>query len=101
MTDLKVVVLVCSKWREIGETQGAKTTASASLLSSSTVCVNTGNLSLMPEILSRRRMEALMISQEKCKTFQEICLDCLNNCIYVSWGCGSSHSLVVFEFTDE
>ena len=44
--------LVCSKWLEIGETQGAMTTASVSLLSPSTVCVNTGNMNTADLFLS-------------------------------------------------
>ena len=47
--DLRNVVLVCSAWREIGETQ--------SLWSSLSLCVNTGNLRVIPEILSSGRME--------------------------------------------
>ena len=49
--DLRNVVLVCSAWREIGETP--------SLWSSLSLCVNTGNMRVIPEILSSGRMEGL------------------------------------------
>ena len=49
--DLKIVMLVCRRWREIGEIQR--------LWSSFPVIVNTRNMSLIPEILSMRRMQGL------------------------------------------
>merc|ERR1712237_97986 len=49
--DLRKVVLVSRRWKEIGETQR--------LWSSLPVIVNTGNMSVMPEILSSRRMQEL------------------------------------------
>ena len=49
--DLKIVMLVCRRWREIGEIQR--------LWSSLPVIVNRRNISLMPEILSTRRMLGL------------------------------------------
>jgi len=49
--DLKKVMLVCRRWREIGEIQR--------LWSSFPVIVNRRNMSLMPEILSTRRMLGL------------------------------------------
>ena len=44
--DLKIVMLVCRRWREIGEIQR--------LWSSLPVIVNRRNMPLMPEILSTR-----------------------------------------------
>ena len=49
--DLKIVMLVCRRWREIGEIQR--------LWSSFPLIVNTRNMSLIPEILSMRRMQGL------------------------------------------
>ena len=49
--DLKLIVLVCRRWREIGETPR--------LWSSLHFIVSTRNMSVMPEILSSRRMEGL------------------------------------------
>ena len=49
--DLKNMVLVSRRWREIGEMQR--------LWSLLPVIVNTGNMSVMPEILSSRRMQGL------------------------------------------
>ena len=49
--DLMMVMLVCRRWREIGEIQR--------LWSSLPVIVNTRNMSVMPEILSSRRMQGL------------------------------------------
>ena len=49
--DLKNVVLVCRRWREIGETPR--------LWSSFPVIVKTRNMSVMSEILSSRRMKQL------------------------------------------
>ena len=49
--DVKNMVLVSRRWREIGEMQRLW-----SLLS---VIVNTGNMSVMAEILSSRRMQGL------------------------------------------
>ena len=46
--DLKIVMLVCRRWREIGETPR--------LWSSLPVIVNTRNMSVIPEILTTRRM---------------------------------------------
>ena len=49
--DLKIVMLVCRRWREIGEIQ--------QLWSSLPVIVNRRNISVMPDILSTRRMLGL------------------------------------------
>ena len=49
--DLKIVVLVCKEWKEIGEIPR--------LWSSLPVTVNTRNMSVMPEILSSGRMQGL------------------------------------------
>ena len=49
--DLKIVMLVCRRWREIGETPR--------LWSSLPVIVNTRNMSVIPEILTTRRMMGL------------------------------------------
>ena len=49
--DLKIAMLVCRRWREIGEIQ--------KLWGSLPVIVNTRNISVMPEILSTRRMLGL------------------------------------------
>ena len=49
--DLKIVMLVCRRWREIGEIQ--------QLWGSLPVIVNKRNISVMPEILSTRRMLGL------------------------------------------
>ena len=49
--DLKIVMLVCRRWREIGEIQN--------LWSSFPVIVKTRNMSLIPEILTMRRMQGL------------------------------------------
>ena len=49
--DLKNVVLVCRRWREIGETPR--------LWSSLPVIVNTRNMSVMPEILRSGRRQGL------------------------------------------
>ena len=49
--DLKIVMLVCRRWREIGEIQ--------KLWSSLPAIVNTRNISVMPDILSTRRMLGL------------------------------------------
>jgi len=49
--DLKIAMLVCRRWREIGEIQ--------QLWGSLPVIVNKRNISVMPEILSTRRMLGL------------------------------------------
>ena len=49
--DLKIAILVCRRWREIGEIQ--------QLWGSLPVIVNKRNISVMPEILSTRRMLGL------------------------------------------
>ena len=49
--DLKMVMLVCSRWREIGEIPR--------LWSSFPVIVKSRNMSVIPEILSMRRMQGL------------------------------------------
>ena len=50
-TDLKVVVLVSRRWRNIGET--------SSLWSSISVTVNPWNMSVMSEMLTRGRLRGL------------------------------------------
>ena len=49
--DLKIAMLVCRRWREIGEIQ--------QLWGSLPVIVNKRNISVMPEILSTTRMLGL------------------------------------------
>ena len=51
LQDLSSAVLVCRRWRDVGETP--------TLWSSLHVGVNTRNMSVMPEMLSSRRLKAV------------------------------------------
>jgi len=62
--DLKMVMLVCSRWREIGEIPR--------LWSSFPVIVKSRNMSVIPEILSMRRMQGLKKLMIETKLSEEV-----------------------------
>jgi len=55
--DLKVAVLVCQRWRQVGEAK--------SLWSWISLRVDTRNLALMPEVLSTRRLQSVKFLEMK------------------------------------
>lgn len=67
--ELRMAVLVCRRWREVGETPA--------LWSSLPVRVNTRNLSVMPEILSSRRLQAVRKFVIRTHVSQEFLLSLL------------------------
>ena len=63
-TDLKIVMLVCRRWRQIGEMPR--------LWSSLPVIVNKRNMSVMPEILSSGRFQSLDMLRIKSPLSEEV-----------------------------